>query len=141
MISKLLEQVLDTAQVERASGFNKSFDLLNQILQQYGEENIAERLYKDIPKEYSWELEADILGILIWSTSDNGHSIIQTIERWLLEQESLRKMQIALHLGIYPFNTFSQMKKVLTDISLKFPEVANQCHILVKSRKNFKEKE
>jgi hypothetical protein len=77
---------------------------------------------------------ADLFAILIWSTSDNGHELTETTEQWLLEAKDVRKVQIALHLDVYPFLDHSKMNEVLTKVASELPSVANRCNELIKSR-------
>lgn len=60
---------------ERHEKFDKSFVRVAALVPQYPPEELADRLVGDIPLAVPWEVVADILGILIWSTDDNGLSI------------------------------------------------------------------
>lgn len=72
-------------------------------MSEYPPEELADRLIDDIHLGVHWEVAADILGILIWSTDDNGSSILRIAEKWLIEAQDLRRMQVALNLDVYPF--------------------------------------
>src|SRR5262249_39984176 len=119
----LVMETLDTIAAERAN-FHRSFDLVHEIIEKFGESGLAERLYTLIPRHRPWEDVADLFGILIWSTSDNGDALIKTTEQWLREAVDLRQVQIALNLDIYPFLERRTMEQVLSDLGNKFPEVA-----------------
>jgi hypothetical protein len=139
MSSTLLETTLSTIAAERIVGFDQSFGLVNQLIEEYGESNLAERLYADIPTTYPWEVIADLFCILVWSTSDGGAALTKTTESWLLAGKEINKIQIALHLEAYPFSDREQMEKVLSGISRLYPEVAPRCEELIASRKELKE--
>jgi hypothetical protein len=116
--------------------FHESFKLVDKLLSFYGEENLAERLYTDIPLEYSWETVGNLFAILIWSMSDeNATTLIETTKKWLLDGNDLRKIQIALHLDIYPFRKKDKMIEVLSRLSEIYPEIRSTCEELIASRK------
>lgn len=134
-MSKLLEETLSAIQTERRGEFDRSFDLVDDLLAEYGENNLAERLYQEISPKWHWEVIADLFAILIWSTSDNGCYALTTVtDQWLQEGDDIRKIQIALHLDIFPFLYPDQMSNVLTNIAERYPEVAAQCEELIGSR-------
>jgi hypothetical protein len=133
----MLEKVLETIKLERKGSFDKSFGLVDELIEEYGEENIAGRLYQDISLEWEWEIVTDLFGILIWSLSDEGaESLIDTTNNWLLEGNSLRKINIALHLDIYPFRKKKQMQEVLSWLAMRYPEIAERCSHLIFSRRD-----
>jgi hypothetical protein len=119
---------------ERHKGFNESFARVGALVPEYPPEELADRLINDIPLAVPWEVAADILGILIWSTDDNGSSIMRTAEKWLLEAQDLRRIKVALNLDGYPFKTYDQMQHVLTEVTQRFPEVDLLCKALIDSR-------
>ncbi len=108
---------------ERCKKFDQSFARVAALVPEYPPEELADVLIDDIPIAIPWEVVADILGILIWSTEDNGSSIMRTAEKWLLEAQDLRRIQVALNLDVYPFKTNDQMQRVLTEVVQRFPEV------------------
>lgn len=129
------------AVTEERPKFRRSFELVEQLLQAYGEDQLAERLYGEIPYEIPWEVVADLFGILTWSTSDNGTALGRKTEEWLRSGEDLRRVQVALHLDAYPFLDRSEMERVLNQIAVRHPEVAEVCKNLVDSRRQLKEDE
>ncbi len=82
---------------------------------------------------------AQLFAILIWQTSDNGTALLATTNDWLREGTTLRRIQIALHLDVYPFRDRDEMVRVLEAIALRFPDVATRCEELIASRKRMKE--
>lgn len=119
---------------ERHKRFDESFARVAALVPEYPPEELADRLIDDIPIAVPWEVAADILGILIWSTDDNGSSIMRTAEKWLIKAQDLRRIQVALNLDVYPFETNDRMQQVLTEVAQRFPEVALICRALVDSR-------
>jgi hypothetical protein len=139
MSNALLDTTLSTILAERISGFDHSFELVNQVVETYGESNLAEILYTQASPEYPWEVIADLFCLLIWSTSDNGKTLTETTQRWLLAGQDINKIKIALHLDIYPFEELEQMEQVLSKIARLYPELAARCDELITSRKNLKD--
>ena len=136
MLQSLLKQTLFMIEAERERDFDESFLFVDELLKEYGEENLADRLYSDIPIDFSWEVISDLFGILIWSMSDAGAAtFFDTTNQWLLEGNDLRKIRIALHLDFYPFYNQQQMQIVLSELANQYPEVAQQCHDFIASRK------
>ena len=134
----LVTETLDTIAAERGN-FNRSFDLVNDVIRRFGEAGLAERLYEAIPREQPWQDVADLFGILIWSTSDNGRALPRTTEHWLRDASDARQVQIALHLDVYPFLDRETMEQVLGEVPAKFPEVAERCRELIESRRRLPE--
>lgn len=138
MNHSLLNNTLSTIMTEWDGNrkFDESFNLVDKLLNVYGEESLAERLYSDISLEYSWEVVANLFAILIWSMSDKGSSeLIATTEGWLLEGKDLRKIQIALHLDTYPFRNKTKMVEALSKISESYSEISSKCKELIASRR------
>ena len=129
----LLQETLDTIQSEGGE-YNKSFDLVDQLLLRYGESDLANRLYSEIESLYPWETVADLFGILIWSTSDNGSALTKVTDNWITECNEERKVSIALHLDTYPFHDAAEMNEKLEKVSVKFPALKNRCVELINSR-------
>jgi len=131
----ILQETLLAIEAERRDQFDQSFLLADQLLAVYGEEELVEQLYRDIPAACPWEVVADIFAILIWSTSDNGAAITQVTDQWLVEGDDLRKIRIALHLDTYPFLERAKMEAILTGLAGQHPEVAQKCQELIESRR------
>ena len=134
-MSPVLINTLNLISAERIGEFNKSFDSVDSLISEYGEKNLAEKLYSDIDPDIPWEVVADLYAMLIWSTSDNGHALTNITEQWLESCTSLRQTQIALNLDVYPFLDHSKMIKVLNSVAEKFPEVAETCIKMIQTRK------
>lgn len=101
--------------------------LADALLAEWGEPGIADRVMKEAPGEVKWRTLADVLSVLIWSTSDNGHGIARAAESWLRQGEDGRKAHVALHLDVYPFVDREEREQVLTTIGAKFPQLAERC--------------
>lgn len=140
MVSPILQQTLAAIQNERDQSFDKSFELADDLLAEYGESNLAERLYQEIPSDCPWEIVADLFAILVWSLSDPGSSsLIDTTNRWLSQGDDLRKIQIALNIDIHPFAEQATMVDVLSRVASRYPDVAPRCRELITSRKQIRE--
>ncbi|WP_165228194.1 hypothetical protein [Aquisphaera insulae] len=135
MVSALLDETLAAIASERGGGFNRSFSLASDLLAEYGEPRLAERLITDIPPTVPWEVVADLLGILSWTTSDNGSASFRTAERWLREATDLRRILIALNLDVYPFLDSKEMERVLLRVADRHPEASGRCRELIAARR------
>lgn len=131
----ILVETLATITQEREKGFDRSFQLVDPIVRVYGENSLAERLYAEIATDVSWEVVADLFGILIWSTSDNGAALTRQTEEWLRRGDDLRAIRIALHLDVYPFLDRAEMERVLGQVAARHPAVAECCREMIASRR------
>jgi hypothetical protein len=134
MAASVLQSLLEAIASERSGKFERSFHLADQLLAEYGTADLAERLYRDIPESWPWEVVADLYSILIWQTPDEGKALTNTTERWLIECASERQARIALNLGVYPFLDRSKMEQVLTGVAQRFPDLSDHCSSLIESR-------
>ncbi|MEW6129431.1 MAG: hypothetical protein AB1757_20490 [Acidobacteriota bacterium] len=133
-MNRILQDTLAMIKAERGGSGSERFALVDKLLLEYGENNLAERLYNDIPPEWTWGIVADLFAILIWSTSDNGHALTNVTDQWLEQGDDLRKIQIALHLDTYPFLQRDKMNSVLSSLATRYPIVADRCNELILSR-------
>lgn len=112
-----------------------AFDQVAPALLQFGEEDLAERVM-GAAGDAPWEGIAAFLNIASWDVSPTAETrIFRTIERWLLEGEDLRRVQVALHIEVIPFSKKGAdaglLKQVLDTVSAKFPETEPRCrHML-----------
>lgn len=121
---------------ETQEGFSSAtFQLVNKLVAAYGEDGLANRVAADLPSDTTWRQLADLLGIMIWSTSDNGSAIFRSTDAWLLEGSDERLVLAALHLDTYPFRERKEMEQVLTSIAEAFPRAADRCRELIASRR------
>ncbi|HNG93840.1 MAG TPA: hypothetical protein PLB32_13655 [Acidobacteriota bacterium] len=122
---------------QESPNFDKSFAWAEKCLKLLGEsDDIADRLLDLVPPEFPWQSLAELLGMWMWMTSDNGAAILHTTERWLEEATDERKCLIALNLDAYPFQNADQMRDVLLRVSLLSLELREQCLVLMASRQN-----
>ncbi len=101
-----------------------------------GEQQLAERLFDQIPRTIPFELVAELFELLVWQTNDNGAAIHRAIEAWLRAGFDNRKLLIALHLGAYPFVNPDEMETVLSELAEKNTRVAQRCNELILSRRS-----
>ena len=120
---------------ERGGKFDRSFTWVDRLLAEFGEADLAEILYAAIPIECPWEIVADLFGILVWSTSDNGAALGRATEGWLRAGEDPRRIRVALHLDSYPFLDRFEMEQVLREVVARHPEVAARCGELIEARR------
>ena len=133
----LVEQVIETICLSRDEGNWKSLNekVLTDLAQEFGEDNLADRLYREIPRSVPYEVVCDLFNLLAWRTNDNGSSVTRAIEDWLRNGTDGRKLRIALNLDVYPFIDEDEMESVLSALAQTSPVVAFRCQELIKSRK------
>jgi hypothetical protein len=134
-VRDVLLRTIEAVARERGGQYKEAFAAVEVLLAEYGEASLANRLVADIPLSVSWEVIADVIGILEWGTSDNGAAVHREVEQWLIDGQDLRKMQIALNLGGYPFLEEAQMYEVLERLSVSVPEIKSRCCALIEERK------
>ena len=135
-MTKILEQALESIRKEEEDvEFNESFTLVDKLLLEYGEVDLAERLYSDIDKDWPVKIVSDLFSILIWSTSDNGSALTNATDGWITECICERKIAIAIDLEIYPFRSFEEMERKLSVVASKFPKLSPKCASLIESRR------
>ena len=101
-MNRLLASTIETIELEQ-NKFNKSFDAVSNLIKEYGERDIASRLYSDIDSSISEHIISDLFGIIIWTANDNGSELMHTMEDWLIKAQSERQIKIALGLDVFPF--------------------------------------
>lgn len=121
--------------IEELPNFDTSFACAEGCLSLFGEsDDMADWLLDLSPPEFPWQSLADVLGMWMWMTSDNGTAILQAAERWLEEATDERKCLIALNLDAYPFQNADQMREVFLRVSGLSLELREQCLALIASR-------
>ena len=134
-MNPVIAQALEAICIERDEReYDKSFDLVARLIETLGEENLAERLFIEIPRNTPFELVAELFDLLAWQTDDNGSEIARTAERWLRECSDVRKLLIALNLEAFPFSSDEEMVVVLSAVAASKPRVAKYCQKLIESR-------
>lgn len=112
-MTPVLTKCIESICSERDGEWDTTFDIVNQLVKDYGEEKLADRVVEEVPRTIPFEVVADLLSILLWSTSDNGRSIADSANLWLREQTDTRKVLIALNLEVIPFASEADAKQVL----------------------------
>lgn len=132
----LVAQAIDTVCLSRDEGGWKMLDedILSALVEEFGEDGLANRLYSEIPHSVPYEVVCDLFDLLAWRTNDNGASVTRTIEDWLREGLDNRKLRIALHLEVYPFIDEREMEEVLSGLADKNSTLAYRCRELIKNR-------
>ena len=134
-MNTLLNKTLATIEIE-ATNYSKSFILVDDLLKEYGETDLANRLYADIKPEVKWELIASLFSILEWQTSDNGNALSKETEQWITDCDDERKINIAINLDGIPFINFNEMCEKLEKAKTCFPSISKQVDHLIKFRTN-----
>lgn len=74
------------------------------------------------------------LQIAVWSGSENGASLMRSLERWLSEANDPLRVALALDQEAYPFISREEMSRALRRIALTYPQFADRCRYLIESR-------
>ncbi|QBR32289.1 MULTISPECIES: hypothetical protein [Pseudomonas] len=135
---QVVERALNVIATESSEPeYTEAFSAARAVVLEFGEENLADRLFADIPDSISFMQVARLFDFLAWQTEDNGSAMTRAIERWLVEGTNLRKVQIALNLDVYPFLDEREMDRVLSDVAVSLPEMADRCQQISSSRKSW----
>jgi hypothetical protein len=116
--------------------YTEAFSAASAVVTEFGELDLADRLFADIPESIPFLLVAKLFDLLAWQTNDNGSAMTRTIERWLVEGTDFRKVQIALNLDVYPFPDEKEMFRVLPLVAGAFPQVAGRCEEMINARRS-----
>lgn len=131
-----LQQALDIITVERnAVEYTQAFAAMHDVVSVFGEHDLANRPFAEIPRTVAEELVAELFNLLAWQTNDNGAAMAREVETWLREGQDVRKLTIAMGLDVSPFPDAQEMYQVLSMLASSTPEVAARCQILITSRK------
>ena len=134
---QVVERALSVIAAESSEPeYTEAFSAVRAVVVEFGEENLADRLFADIPDSIAFMQVARLFDFLAWQTDDNGSAMTRTVERWLIEGTNLRKIQIALNLDVYPFPDEHEMYRVLSYVAVSFPQMADRCQQLISTRKS-----
>lgn len=128
-MNDILCECLDVIEREMGTpnGFDESFRSSEAVLADLGQPNIANRLWGLAGSSGRTEALSSLLGILVWQTSDNGSEIHSTLDQWLRDADCEAKCWIALHSEVYVLWSLEEASPVLSIVSAKFPDLANDC--------------
>ncbi len=115
------------------------FEAVDQLLKKEGQDDIAERVMEASAEAVPWDSIAEVLGIMMWSSPDNGAQIMQDAERWLKDASDERRVFVAMNLDFYPFKDVAQMEAILGKVVETFPGQATLCRSVISSRKGLAE--
>lgn len=132
-----VEQALNTICQSRDEGDWRSLDeeILKKLVEQFGEEDLANKLFEEIPRTVPYEVVCDLFDLLAWRTNDNGSSVIRTVESWLRDATDNRQLFIALHLDVYPFLDRQEMEDVLSKLAGQNHVFHHRCNELIAQRR------
>ena len=135
-MTTILKQVIDYICRERDTSFADTFTLVQELLAEYGEGDLANRLFAEIPRDVPFEVVTDLLDILSWSASEEASvAMARTREGWLREGKDNRKLRIALHGEAYPFVDADEMERVLGHLAETNGAVSSECRRLIEQRR------
>lgn len=139
LVNAILREAFHAIRRGRGRDFTAAVQEMEKVLASMGETDIANQVMSEAAAEVSWQEIADLLGILMWSTTDNGSQIMRTAESWLHDMRDERRVAVALNLDAYPFLDRAEMERVLTRVAKTWPSVRDQCLELIRSRQESSE--
>lgn len=141
-MNPILDAALEAICRERGEGDSSdTFEAVEALHQAYGEEDLANRLFAEIPRTVPFEIVVELFDILAWETRDNGAAMTRTMEGWLREGKDNRKLLIALHLEVYPFINAQEMYAVLSELEkTAIPRVRERCAQLIRERRELEKR-
>lgn len=124
----LLLATLDQVSVLRNTEFRGDDSVVCRLLGEYGgDSDLATLLWDDLSitdRVDRREDVADLLGLWVWRTSDNGSRIRETLDRWLRDCDDENKVWLALHREGVPF---SDAPELVRRVAERFPQLAPVC--------------
>ena len=141
-MNPILDAALDAICREREeASFAAAFEAVEALHQAYGEEDLANRLFAEIPRTVPFEIVVELFDILAWETHDNGAAMTRTMEGWLRDGTDNRKLLIALHLEVFPFIDAQEMYAVLSRLeATATPRVRERCTQLIRERRELEKR-
>jgi hypothetical protein len=132
-IETLTRQILDPSK----PGYDVTAlsDSIEAVFREYGTEDIA-TLIEQLVRQNKLSVDegSNILRVAVWSGSENGSSLLRTLDNWLREGNDPTKVALAINQDVYPFHDPVEMRRVLTRICETYPEHAARCRSLMESR-------
>lgn len=96
----ILAQVIASICRERDQRFKDTLPLVQQLLSEYGEHDLANRLYAEIPRDVPYEVVADLFGLVLRSGNEAcTDAIARSLRSWLRQAADNRKLSIALRVA------------------------------------------
>lgn len=130
--ASLLAAALEQVATLRRSGFRGDDGAVLHLLRYCGEgDHLVSSLWADLPEGSLREDVADLLGLLVWRTNDNGAAIMRTLERWIRECSDELKIWVAVHQEAYPFIAHADRINHLVEVAKRFPSLAPRCEAMI----------
>lgn len=93
----VLAQVIAAICTERDGRFREAPVLVQQLLSEYGEHDLANRLFAEIPRDVPFEVVADLFALVLKSGNEGcADSIARSTRSWLRQTADSRKLSVAL---------------------------------------------
>lgn len=93
----VLAQVIAAICTERDGRFREAPVLVQQLLTEYGEHDLANRLFAEIPRDVPFEVVADLFALVLKSGNEGcADSIARSTRSWLRQAADKRKLSVAL---------------------------------------------
>lgn len=96
----VLAQVIASICRERDQRFKDTLPLVQQLLSEYGEHDLANRLYAEIPRDVPYEVVADLFDLVLRSGNEScTDAIARSMRSWLRQAADNRKLNVALRVA------------------------------------------
>ena len=78
----VISAALDAICLERDDQkYSASFDAVVAVVREFGERDLANVLFSEIPRTVPFELVAELFDLLAWQTNDNGASVSRALTK------------------------------------------------------------
>ncbi|MBP0454251.1 hypothetical protein J5Y04_32660 [Kitasatospora sp. RG8] len=121
---------------ESANLPDEVFDAVNDLIEAYGADDIAEIVARAVHAGQATVGQATtLLNVAAWSGTDNGASMKLTLDDWVRRADDTVRLSMALHHEVYLLPTAAEMTAVLTDVAARFPEHRAICQDRIAGRR------
>lgn len=129
MNTAFIDRCLDTIQSEMGAppAYQQSFDELDRFVEAVGDRDVAELLAGFVGPSRPRQVICEMLGILVWSTPDNGSAIFRTYDRWLRECSDEKKCWLALNGQVLVLSSATEAGQVLSKVIERYPSLTDSC--------------
>ena len=137
--SNLVREILNVISPNSEDGTDVYWDLIEKLVAETPIDDLPNVIVENTPPETEpWKLGA-LFDHLLWSTPDNGHSVMRECERWLIGSD-YRKARYALAMtSVFPFRDPNEMVRVLLRVAQTWPDLRPRCEELIAKRSLYPE--
>lgn len=111
------------------------YDAVDCLIEALGQDDIAEIVTEAaVAGRITVTQAIHYTNIAAWCGTDNGASMMLTLDSWIRSADDPVRLAVALHHEAYPLPTRAEMAARLTEIAHRFPEHREVCARLIAGR-------